>query len=75
MRKNYLLPRETVEFVLNPDESLCHICRSGLKVIGKKLFTTKPLNAIKHQQKKVAIKSNTPYITLWDKKSFRYSSS
>lgn len=30
------IPRETVECVLNPDESRCGICESELKVIGRK---------------------------------------
>ena len=30
------LPRETVECVLNPEETLCGICDSELKIIGKK---------------------------------------
>jgi len=30
------LPRETVECVLNPEEAICHICNSEMKVIGKK---------------------------------------
>jgi len=30
------LPRETIECVLNPEETLCGICNSEMKVIGKK---------------------------------------
>jgi len=30
------LPRETVECILNPDEAICGICKSEMKVIGKK---------------------------------------
>jgi len=30
------LTRETIECVLNPEEAVCHICNSEMKVIGKK---------------------------------------
>jgi transposase len=30
------LPHETIECVLNPEEAVCHICNSEMKVIGKK---------------------------------------
>ncbi len=30
------LPRETVECILNPEEAICDICNSEMKVIGKK---------------------------------------
>lgn len=30
------LTRETIECVLNPEEAVCHICKSEMKVIGKK---------------------------------------
>lgn len=30
------LPRETIECVLNPEETMCGICNSEMKVIGKK---------------------------------------
>ncbi len=30
------LPRETVEYILNPEEALCNICENEMKIIGKK---------------------------------------
>lgn len=53
-----LIPRETVECVLNPEEARCDICESELKVIGKK----KVRSEMEYIPAKLVLKDYVQYI-------------